>query len=45
MVAGYLQEKKGYYYIVLNYSDHKGKRKIKLVRGTNLELPVLLGAF
>ena len=29
MVAGHLQEKKGYYYIVLSYSDSSGKRKTK----------------
>ena len=29
MVAGHLQEKKGYYYIVLSYKDDKGKRKTK----------------
>ena len=29
MVAGHLQEKKGYFYIVLNYKDHEGKRKTK----------------
>ncbi len=27
MVAGHLQEKKGYYYIVLSYKDDQGKRK------------------
>jgi integrase len=29
MVAGHLQEKKGYYYIVLNYQDGTGKRRSK----------------
>ena len=29
MVAGHLQEKKGYYYIVLSYPDGSGKRKTK----------------
>ena len=29
MVAGHLQEKKGYYYIVLSYKDDEGKRKTK----------------
>ena len=29
MVAGHLQEKKGYYYIVLSYPDSSGKRKTK----------------
>lgn len=29
MVAGHLQEKKGYFYIVLNYKNHEGKRKTK----------------
>lgn len=29
MVAGHLQEKKGYFYIVLSYKDHEGKRKSK----------------
>lgn len=29
MVAGHLQEKKGYYYMVLSYSDSSGKRKTK----------------
>lgn len=29
MVAGHLQEKKGYYYIVLNYTDEGGNRKNK----------------
>ena len=29
MVAGHLQEKKGYYYIVLSYKDGEGKRKTK----------------
>ena len=27
MVAGHLQEKKGYFYVVLNYKDSTGKRK------------------
>lgn len=29
MVAGHLQEKKGYFYMVLTYRDHEGKRKSK----------------
>lgn len=28
-VAGHLQEKKGYYYAVINYNDENGKRKTK----------------
>lgn len=35
MVAGHLQEKKGLYYIVLNYKDDTGKRKSKWI-STNL---------
>jgi len=31
MVAGYLSDKKGYYYAVLNYTDYKGNRKTKWV--------------
>lgn len=31
MVAGHLQEKKGNYYIVLNYKDEAGKRKTKWI--------------
>lgn len=31
MVAGHLQEKKGFFYIVLNYKDEEGKRKSKWV--------------
>ncbi|WP_391571891.1 hypothetical protein [Cohnella sp.] len=31
MVAGHLQEKKGNYYIVLNYKVEKGKRKTKWI--------------
>ncbi|MBU5445532.1 MULTISPECIES: phage head closure protein [Paenibacillaceae] len=31
MVAGHLQEKKGYFYIVLNYKDEQGKRKNKWI--------------
>ena len=31
MVAGHLSEKKGYYYVVLNYKDYTGKRKSKWV--------------
>lgn len=27
MTAGHLQIKKGYYYVVLNYTGHDGKRK------------------
>ncbi len=30
-VAGHLQEKKGYYYVVLNYKDENGKRKSKWI--------------
>ena len=29
MVAGHLQEKNGFFYIVLNYKDSNGKRKTK----------------
>lgn len=29
MVAGHLQEKKGYFYMVLSYPDAAGKRKTK----------------
>jgi integrase len=31
MVAGHLQEKKGYFYMVLTYKDHEGKRKSKWI--------------
>ncbi len=31
LVAGHLQEKKGYFYIVLNYKDECGKRKNKWI--------------
>lgn len=31
MVAGHLQEKNGYFYIVLNYTNHEGKRKSKWI--------------
>lgn len=31
MVAGHLSEKKGYFYIVLNYTDYYGKRKTKWI--------------
>ena len=31
MVAGHLQEKKGYFYIVLSYPDVSGKRKTKWI--------------
>ena len=31
MVAGHLQEKKGYFYIVLSYPDVSGKRKTKRI--------------
>lgn len=31
MVAGHLQEKYGYYYAVLNYTDENGKRKTKWI--------------
>lgn len=29
MVTGHLQEKKGYFYMVLSYNDAAGKRKTK----------------
>ena len=29
MIAGHLQQKKGYWYIVLNLHDEAGKRKTK----------------
>lgn len=31
MVAGHLQQKKGYWYIVLNLHDENGKRKTKWI--------------
>ena len=31
MVAGHLQEKKGYFYMVLSYPDAAGKRKNEMV--------------
>ena len=31
MVAGHLQEKKGYYYAVLSYYNSAGKRKTKWI--------------
>ncbi len=31
MIAGHLQEKKGYYYAVLNYKDESNKRKTKWI--------------
>ena len=37
MVAGHLQEKNGYYYIVLNLKDELNKRKTKWV-ATGLEV-------
>ena len=37
MVAGHLQEKKGYFYIVLTYMNHEGKRKSKWI---STKLPV-----
>lgn len=37
MVAGHLQEKKGYFYIVLTYTNHEGKRKSKWI---STKLPV-----
>ena len=37
MVAGHLQEKKGYYYMVLSYPDRMGKRKTKWLQ-TGLEV-------
>jgi len=37
LVAGHLQEKYGYYYAVLNYTDENGKRKTKWI-ATGLEI-------
>ncbi len=37
MVAGHLQEKYGYYYAVLNYTDENGKRKTKWI-ATGMEV-------
>ena len=37
MVAGHLQEKNNYYYIVLNYKDNTGKRRSKWIQ---TKLPV-----
>ena len=37
MVAGHLQEKNGTYYMVLNYTTAKGKRKTKWI---TTKLPV-----
>ena len=31
MIAGHLQEKKGFYYMVLNFTDEEGKRKPKWI--------------
>ena len=31
MVAGHLQEKNDFYYIVLSYKDADGKRKLSLI--------------
>ena len=31
MIAGHLQEKKGYFYAVLNYKDERNKRKTKWI--------------
>ena len=31
MVAGHLQKKKGYFYVVLNYTNHENKRKSKWI--------------
>lgn len=31
MVAGHLQQKKGYWYMVLNLYDEQGKRKSKWI--------------
>lgn len=31
MVAGHLQQKKGYWYMVLNFYDEQGKRKPKWI--------------
>lgn len=48
MVAGHLQEKKGYFYIVLNYKNEEGKRKNKWlatglpVKGNKKKAEVLL---
>lgn len=37
MVAGHLQEKNGYYYVVLNYKDSNGKRRSKWI---STKLPI-----
>lgn len=37
MVAGHLQEKSGYYYVVLNYKDSNGKRRSKWI---STKLPI-----
>ena len=37
MVAGHLQEKNGYYYVVLNYKDPNGKRRSKWI---STKLPI-----
>jgi integrase len=48
MVAGHLQEKKGYFYIVLSYKDVDGKRKTKwlptglLIKGNKKKAEVIL---
>lgn len=31
MIAGHLQEKKGYYYVVLSYKDENGKKVVKYI--------------
>ena len=31
MVAGHLREKRGYYYVVINYTDSLGKRNTKWI--------------
>ena len=38
MIAGHLQQKKGYWYIVLNLHDEAGKRKTKWI-ATHLPVP------
>lgn len=48
MVAGHLQEKKDYFYIVLSYKDVDGKRKTKwlptglLIKGNKKKAEVIL---
>ena len=38
MVAGHLQQKKGYWYMVLNLHDQAGRRKTKWI-ATHLPVP------